>query len=178
MALFPLFPGSNELDQVHRIHKILGSPSPVVLAEFEKKATHMKFNFPIVEGSGFEKHLQHVSTQGRDLINKMLTYKADERISARQALKHPYFKDLVSQEKPLRIHPSPLGFQDEGNHNDEEKHDLVLPVLKTTKKSESKLKTMNSYKTLAARPANFTKKMILENRKPKFSPKKHFYQSN
>lgn len=26
IALFPLFPGRNELDQVHKIHKILGTP--------------------------------------------------------------------------------------------------------------------------------------------------------
>lgn len=28
IALFPLFPGKNELDQVHKINKILGSPNP------------------------------------------------------------------------------------------------------------------------------------------------------
>jgi renal tumor antigen len=27
----PLFPGSNELDQIHRIHAILGAPAPALL---------------------------------------------------------------------------------------------------------------------------------------------------
>lgn len=27
LSLFPLFPGNNELDQVHKIHNILGTPS-------------------------------------------------------------------------------------------------------------------------------------------------------
>lgn len=26
LSLFPLFPGNNELDQIHRIHNILGTP--------------------------------------------------------------------------------------------------------------------------------------------------------
>ena len=33
LALFPLFPGSNEADQIERIHKVLGTPGPEV---FEK----------------------------------------------------------------------------------------------------------------------------------------------
>jgi len=27
----PLFPGNNELDQIHKIHSILGTPDPQVL---------------------------------------------------------------------------------------------------------------------------------------------------
>ena len=34
----------------------------------------------------------HVTWQ--DLIAKLLAYNPDERLSARQALRHPYFKDL------------------------------------------------------------------------------------
>jgi renal tumor antigen len=181
MALFPLFPGSNELDQVHRIHKVLGTPDPLVLAEFEKKATHMKFNFPAVEGSGFEKNISHVSPLGRDVIKKMLSYVSEERISARQALKHPYFKDLVQQEKPLRIYPSPIGMHDEGDSadGDEEKTRLVLPALKTSKKSDGNLKAISSYKTFTNKVPNITKKIVLENRKLNLSPnKKYLYKSN
>lgn len=35
LALFPLFPGNNELDQVHKIHNILGTPSQDVIDRFE-----------------------------------------------------------------------------------------------------------------------------------------------
>ena len=27
----PLFPGANEIDQIHRIHNVLGTPGPKVL---------------------------------------------------------------------------------------------------------------------------------------------------
>ena len=45
-TLNPLFPGNNELDQVHRIHNILGTPNSKVLDRFRRHATHMDINFP------------------------------------------------------------------------------------------------------------------------------------
>lgn len=35
-SLRPLFPGSNELDQISRIHDALGSPTPNILMKFRK----------------------------------------------------------------------------------------------------------------------------------------------
>jgi len=171
MALFPLFPGNNELDQVHRIHKVLGTPEASVLLDFEKKASHMKFNFPPVQGTGLEKHIMHVSSTGRDLITKMLAYKSEERISARQALKHVYFKDLVQLEKPLRVFPSPLGNTDD-SAGDDEKTDLILPKIKSTNRSDGKLKMVRSYKAISGKIPSITKKIVLENRKINLSPVK------
>jgi renal tumor antigen len=179
MALFPLFPGANELDQIKRIHKVLGTPEPQVLAEFEKRASHMKFDFSPVEGTGFEKNIMHVSATGRDLIIKMLAYKTDDRISARQALKHAYFKDLVQQEKPLRIYPSPVGIRDgDSAGGEEEGHGLALPTLKTLRKGDPNIKSIPSYKTLSTKMPAITKKIVLENRKAHLSPqRKNFYKS-
>lgn len=44
-TLYPLFPGSNELDQVHRINSIIGTPNNKVLDRFRRHATHMEINF-------------------------------------------------------------------------------------------------------------------------------------
>lgn len=45
LSLFPLFPGDNELDQIHKIHNILGTPPQELLDKFQKNATHMKLDF-------------------------------------------------------------------------------------------------------------------------------------
>jgi len=37
----PLFPGKNEVDQVHKIHGVLGTPPSHVLEKFRAKASHM-----------------------------------------------------------------------------------------------------------------------------------------
>ena len=45
LSLFPLFPGDNELDQIHKIHNILGTPPQELIEKFQKNATHMKLEF-------------------------------------------------------------------------------------------------------------------------------------
>jgi serine/threonine protein kinase len=46
VSLFPLFPGTNELDQIQKIHNILGTPPQELLAKMKKRSQHMDFNFP------------------------------------------------------------------------------------------------------------------------------------
>jgi len=39
LALHALFPGKHELDQIHKIHNILGTPSRDTLKKFQKYAS-------------------------------------------------------------------------------------------------------------------------------------------
>eukprot|EP00601_Ochromonadales_sp_CCMP2298_P019774 CAMPEP_0173303286 /NCGR_PEP_ID=MMETSP1143-20121109/18812_1 /TAXON_ID=483371 /ORGANISM="non described non described, Strain CCMP2298" /LENGTH=622 /DNA_ID=CAMNT_0014243993 /DNA_START=44 /DNA_END=1914 /DNA_ORIENTATION=- len=97
-SLYPLFPGSNEVDQISRIHKVLGTPNAEALAKFKSKgASHISFDFPPQKGVGIPQLLPHASPDAVDLIVKMLRYDASERMTAREALRHPYFKDVREQ---------------------------------------------------------------------------------
>ena len=50
LSLYPLFPGTNELDQVTKIHQILGTPNQELLAKLKKHSnSHIDFNFPSKE---------------------------------------------------------------------------------------------------------------------------------
>lgn len=98
-SLYPLFPGSNELDQVNRIHKVLGTPSQEVLGKFRSKgASHISLDFPPQKGIGIPQLIPHASPDTIDLIVKLLKYDASERISAREAMRHPYFRDIRETE--------------------------------------------------------------------------------
>jgi len=99
IALFPLFPGTNELDQIERIHNIVGTPPKKVLNKFKKYATHIEFNFAEKVGSGIAKLIPHADETCIDLIVKMLAYDPEDRLSARQALRHPYFGELRQADK-------------------------------------------------------------------------------
>eukprot|EP00658_Telonema_sp_P-2_P005144 TRINITY_DN11935_c0_g1_i3.p1 TRINITY_DN11935_c0_g1~~TRINITY_DN11935_c0_g1_i3.p1 ORF type:complete len:429 (-),score=98.29 TRINITY_DN11935_c0_g1_i3:414-1700(-) len=99
MSLYPLFPGTNELDQVAKIHQIMGTPSKELLDHFQKKSSHINFDFPCQEGTGLDKMLAHVPPDCIDLLLKLLEYKPDDRLSARQALRHPHFRELRDAEK-------------------------------------------------------------------------------
>ena len=102
MSLFPLFPGNNELDQVHKIHNILGTPPRDILDYFKKYASHMDFNFPQKEGTGIIQLIPHVTKECQQLIIKLLSYNPDERPTAKQALNNPYFHDLREQDKKVQ----------------------------------------------------------------------------
>lgn len=113
LSLYPLFPGTNELDQVQKIHQIMGTPTAELLNHFKKKSSHMDFNFPPQEGTGIEKMIPHINSECVDLIIKLLAYNPEDRLSARQGLRHPWFRELREREKTNQItknsgSPAPL----------------------------------------------------------------------
>ena len=101
LSLFPLFPGNDEKDQIHKIHNILGTPPREILDRFQRNATHIDFNFPHAIGTGIVPLIPHVNPECQDMISKLLAYNPDERITARQALNSPYFKELRAQDTKL-----------------------------------------------------------------------------
>mmetsp|Transcript_111919 Transcript_111919/g.321525 ORF Transcript_111919/g.321525 Transcript_111919/m.321525 type:complete len:515 (+) Transcript_111919:167-1711(+) len=109
VALFPLFPGQNEMDQIQKIHNVLGTPPPELLArKFKRNASHMDFNFPEKRGTGIERLIPHADADLIELMKKLIKYDPDERILARQALKDPYFRELREAEKELMSAVAPL----------------------------------------------------------------------
>jgi len=94
-SLSPLFPGNDEVDQVHKIHNVIGSPPIEVLQRFQQKATHMDVtNFPHIVGCQIDSLIPKASQGLKEVLNKLLAYQADERASCSKILKHPYFKEL------------------------------------------------------------------------------------
>jgi renal tumor antigen len=104
VTLMPLFPGKNEIDQIHKIHEVVGTPSPEMLSKFQKHASSaMDFNFHKTRGVGLDKKLERpVAKECLDLMKRLLVYNPEERITAKQALKHPYFKELREAERRAR----------------------------------------------------------------------------
>lgn len=89
----PLFAGDSEIDQLFRIFRTLGTPTedswPGVT-----KLPEFKPNFPCWKAQPWEKVLPEADALAVDLLTKMLAYQPVKRISAKQALQHPYFDEL------------------------------------------------------------------------------------
>lgn len=95
----PLFPGDNEVDQINKIHEVIGTPPSHVMDRFKKHySNEMPLSFPPMEGFGLEKLLPGESPECLDLLKKMLTYESDRRITTAQALIHPYFIEVMDPE--------------------------------------------------------------------------------
>ncbi|XP_065131177.1 MAPK/MAK/MRK overlapping kinase-like isoform X5 [Paramisgurnus dabryanus] len=99
----PLFPGHNELDQLNKIHNVLGTPDSTLLKKF-KQSRAMSFDFPIRKGCGISQLIPHCSAASLSVLHLMLTYDPEERISARAALQHPCFRELrIAERKAARL---------------------------------------------------------------------------
>ena len=99
LTLAPLFPGDDEIDEVNKINYIIGSPSEELFQKFIKNSAHSnELKFEYQKGIGIQRYLTHVSPKVVDLINKMLEYDPDKRLTAKECLNHEYFKDLVEQD--------------------------------------------------------------------------------
>jgi serine/threonine protein kinase len=92
-ALYPLFPGKDEADQIYRIHSVLGTPNASIVERLRKHAwPEDNFTFTPKDGISLSKLLPSASKTYMDLLSRSVAYDAPDRITADQALKrHPYF---------------------------------------------------------------------------------------
>ena len=91
----PLVAGTSESDQLDRIFRLLGTPSPqsypdiVNLPEYSQDLPQ----YPPPRG-GVASLVPTLDPQGLNLLEQMLQYDPAQRISAQSALEHPFFSDL------------------------------------------------------------------------------------
>uniref|UniRef100_G1T6A4 MAPK/MAK/MRK overlapping kinase n=1 Tax=Oryctolagus cuniculus TaxID=9986 RepID=G1T6A4_RABIT len=97
-SLRPLFPGTNELDQISKIHDVIGTPAQETLTKFQQSRA-MNFDFPFKKGSGIPLPTASLSPQCLSLLHAMVAYDPDTRIAAHQALQHPYFQEQRAAER-------------------------------------------------------------------------------
>ena len=102
----PLFMGSNELDQLDKIFKVLGNPNDENWPEWKtsryfqqvqttlkkkNKQNKLRDKFPIISMS--EDDPLFLSDEGLDLLQGLLTYDPNKRMTSKQALNHSWFKE-------------------------------------------------------------------------------------
>lgn len=58
------------------------------------KLPNYKTTFPQFKPKGLNSYCDKLSPEGIDLLSRMIVYDPYKRISAKQALNHPYFNDL------------------------------------------------------------------------------------
>ena len=90
----PLFPGENELDQINKIHAVIGTPPKEHLSKLRKQGCNITNTFPSSKGIGLRKYIQHASQDAERLILRFLEYIPEDRLTAREALEDLYFREI------------------------------------------------------------------------------------
>ncbi|KAG6919714.1 Cell division control protein 2 [Tephrocybe rancida] len=89
----PLFPGDSEIDQIFKIFRILGTPNEQSWQGVSTLPDY-KPTFPQWSRQDLARVVPTLDENGLDILEKTLTYNSADRISAKKALAHPYFRDF------------------------------------------------------------------------------------
>ncbi|KAJ7630479.1 kinase-like domain-containing protein [Roridomyces roridus] len=92
----PLFRGKDNEDELLQIMRILGSPSDHLLAKMAKDSPEITLKpFPRCPKVDWAQVLPKASPAALDLLERLLKFDPAERISALDALSHPYFTEVT-----------------------------------------------------------------------------------
>ncbi|CAK86724.1 unnamed protein product (macronuclear) [Paramecium tetraurelia] len=91
----PLFPGEDYLDQVQRIIQMFDS------LEIRNALTYLK-SLPKKPKQQWKNLYPHAQPLALDLLDKMVTFNPDKRLTVQECLAHPYFEGLHNpEEEPI-----------------------------------------------------------------------------
>ncbi|KAF4150372.1 Protein kinase domain [Phytophthora infestans] len=95
----PLFPGTDFMDQLTRVFQVLPVPEPEDRGYvIEKDALKFLSSLPAPIPGAFETKLgEAVGPQALDLLRRLLCFNPKERISADDALMHPFFEGVQEE---------------------------------------------------------------------------------
>lgn len=96
----PLFPGESGVDQLVEIIKILGTPTREQIRAMNPNYT--EFRFPSIKAHPWSKVFRsRAAADALDLIGKLLDYTPTARLTAIEAMAHPFFDDLRRPETKM-----------------------------------------------------------------------------
>lgn len=104
MTAEALFPGTSELDMIDKIHQVIGTPPLTLIQSWNGHLVidpQEKWFTEPQSGIDFHQMLPGASDEAVDLLRRLLTYDPSKRISAKDALRHPYFAEIRALERKL-----------------------------------------------------------------------------
>ncbi|EGR26963.1 protein kinase domain protein [Ichthyophthirius multifiliis] len=115
----PLLPGSSSSDQLMRIFDLIGTPSPqeIAMIPYDEYRKFIK-ELPKRPKKPLDRLFPRAPKDALDLIDRMLTFDFQQRITVEQALQHPYLADLhLPDDEPSRQQVPFLEFEFESYPN-------------------------------------------------------------
>ena len=100
----PLFAGTSEADQLDSIFRHLGTPTEEIFPGVSE-LPEFKAQFPAYPPpDSLQRLVPSMDPRGAELLHQMLAFDPQQRISARDAMSHPYFDDLSPAIKNMGEH--------------------------------------------------------------------------
>lgn len=92
----PLFQAKGEIEMISMIFKLLGPPTNQSWPDYHTMPLAKTITLPSPHPSQLRQKFPYVTAAGLDLLSQLLAYDPNTRISAEEALKHPYFTYVLA----------------------------------------------------------------------------------
>ncbi|KAI9009143.1 kinase-like domain-containing protein [Hyaloraphidium curvatum] len=96
----PLMQGRNEIDQLTKMFQLLGTPTEAVWPGYQNLPNAQTISFAHQPHNKLRTTLPFMTQAGLDLLQQLLTYDPEQRITADGALKHAYFREAPAPKDP------------------------------------------------------------------------------
>ncbi|KAN0134891.1 Protein kinase-like domain containing protein [Lactarius tabidus] len=96
----PLFQAKAEIELISMIFKLLGPPTNDSWPEYSTLPLAKSITLPSPQPDQFRQKFPFLTVAGIDLLSSLLTYDPERRISADEALQHPYFSETPAPKHP------------------------------------------------------------------------------
>jgi len=98
----PMFPGSSTMNQLDRIIEVTGRPSAEDIEAINSEfAATMLESIPDVEPRTLNTIFPNADDDALDLVQKLLYFNPNKRITAEEALAHPYIEQFHNMEEEI-----------------------------------------------------------------------------
>eukprot|EP01025_Chloroclados_australasicus_P049170 TRINITY_DN5590_c0_g1_i7.p2 TRINITY_DN5590_c0_g1~~TRINITY_DN5590_c0_g1_i7.p2 ORF type:complete len:436 (-),score=36.31 TRINITY_DN5590_c0_g1_i7:3928-5235(-) len=132
----PLFPGTSTMNQLDRIMEITGKPSMADVDKIKSQFAVTMLDSIVSQG---QKPLHHIFPNAPpdavDLMRKLLQFNPEDRLSAEEALRHPYVKQFHnSVDEPVRRHPITIPVDDNERYSISQYREMLYAEILRRKK--------------------------------------------
>lgn len=109
-----LFPGNDHIDQLTKIMALLGTPDVEILTKIANEEAHQYIvSLPKVIKKDFNSVFEGVNPLAIELLEHMLVFDPDSRITAEAALAHPYLELYADPSDEPSSEPFDQSFEEE-----------------------------------------------------------------
>jgi len=99
----PMFPGTSTMNQLDRVVEVTGRPNATDVEAIQSEfAATMIENLPDNEPRSLQAMYPNASEDAIDLLQKLLMFNPEKRITAEQALEHPYLAPFHNTDEEIR----------------------------------------------------------------------------